>query len=108
DKPDFAMYLSGPEGIRAVALTFIGAGIHHIFIGPDHILFVVGLLLMGGGLCLILKIISCFTIAHSITLALAALGLVTPPARVIEPLIALSIVFVGVDNLRALRSGDRK
>jgi len=109
DQPEFAMYLSGPEGIRAVARTFIGAGTHHIFIGPDHILFVVGLLLMGGGLWRILKIISGFTIAHSITLALAALGLVTPPARVIEPLIALSIVFVGVANLRAREgAADRR
>ena len=88
--------------LMAVVRRFVGAGIHHIFIGPDHILFVVGLLLLGGSMGRLLKIVTGFTIAHSITLALATLGLVTPPPQVIEPLIALSIVFVGLDNLRAL------
>ena len=89
----------------AVVRRFVAAGIHHIFIGPDHILFVIGLLLLGGSLGRLLKIVTGFTIAHSITLALATLGLVTPPARVIEPLIALSIMFIGIDNLRVLRRG---
>jgi HupE / UreJ protein len=92
--------------LASVVRRFIAAGIHHIFIGPDHILFVVGLLLLGGSLGRLLRIVTGFTIAHSITLALATLGILTPPARIIEPLIALSIVFVGVDNLRALRTGD--
>jgi len=91
--------------VWAVVRRFALAGIHHIFIGPDHILFVVGLLLLGGSLGRLLKIVTGFTVAHSITLALATLGLVMPPARVIEPLIALSIVFIGIDNLRALRRG---
>ena len=109
EKPAFDMYTAGAQGLWAVAVTFIGAGIHHIFIGPDHILFVIGLLLMGGGLMRILKIVSGFTIAHSITLALAALGVLRPPSRVIEPLIALSIVYVGLANLRARGgSGDRR
>ncbi|TMQ70053.1 MAG: HupE/UreJ family protein [Candidatus Eisenbacteria bacterium] len=109
EKPAFDMYTAGAQGLWAVAVTFIGAGIHHIFIGPDHILFVIGLLLLGGGLMRILKIVSGFTIAHSITLALAALGVLRPPSRVIEPLIALSIVYVGLANLRARGgSGDRR
>jgi hypothetical protein len=87
----------------AVLRRFVGAGLHHIFIGPDHILFVLGLLLLGGGLVRLLKIVTAFTAAHSITLALATLGWVTPPARIVEPLIALSIVFVALENLRALR-----
>src|SRR2546426_918678 len=63
---------------------------------------------MGGGVGRILKITSGFTLAHSITLALAALGIFQPPARIVEPLIALSIVYVGVDNLRArARGGGR-
>ena len=90
----------------AVVRRFVRAGIHHIFIGPDHILFVVGLLLLGGGLRRLLKIVTGFTIAHSITLALATLGWVTPPARMIEPLIALSIVFVAVENFSALRRNN--
>jgi len=63
------------------------------------------LLLLGGSIGRLLKIVTGFTVAHSITLALATLGLVTPPARVIEPLIALSIMFIGIDNLRVLRRG---
>jgi hypothetical protein len=89
----------GGAGLLAVAASFVPTGIHHIFTGPDHILFVIGLLLLGGSLSRLLRIVSGFTIAHSITLALAALGIVNPPARVIEPLIALSIVLVGVENL---------
>jgi hydrogenase/urease accessory protein HupE len=83
-----------------VVRTF-AAGIHHIFIGPDHILFVIGLLLLGGSAGRVLKIVTAFTLAHSVTLALAAFQIVNPPARLIEPLIALSIVYVGVENLRS-------
>jgi HupE/UreJ protein len=99
--PAFDMFTTGPEGLWAVFVTFVGSGVHHIFIGPDHILFIIGLLLLGGGVGRILKITSGFTLAHSITLALATLGIFQPPARVIEPLIALSIVYVGLDNLRS-------
>ncbi len=79
--------------------TFIGQGIYHIFIGPDHILFIIGLMLMGGGLWQLLKIVTAFTVAHSITLALATLHILNPPSRLIEPIIALSIVVVGLFNL---------
>jgi hypothetical protein len=68
-------------------------------IGPDHILFLVGLLLLGGGWRRLVGIVTMFTLGHSITLSLAALDIVTPPAWLIEPAIALSIVVVGADNL---------
>ncbi|MEO5987784.1 MAG: HupE/UreJ family protein [Candidatus Eisenbacteria bacterium] len=84
-----------------VVFRFIREGIHHIFIGPDHILFILGLLLLGGSLQQLARIVTAFTLAHSVTLALATLGWVQPSARVIEPLIALSIVVVGIENLRA-------
>jgi len=100
DRPVVELYASGSEGILAVLATFIRAGIHHIFIGPDHILFIVGLLLLGGGLGRVLKVATAFTLAHSITLASAALGLVHISGRIVEPLIALSIVYVGIENLR--------
>ncbi|MGZ6142077.1 MAG: HupE/UreJ family protein [Myxococcales bacterium] len=83
---------------------FLRLGIEHIFTGYDHIAFLIGLLLLGGRLIELVKIVTAFTVAHSITLALAALSLVTPSPRVIEPLIAASIVFVGVENLWALRT----
>ena len=74
-------------------------GFEHILIGPDHILFLLGLLLFGGGWQALVRIVTAFTIGHSITLSLATLGIVSPAARVIEPAIALSIVVVGADNL---------
>jgi len=87
------------QGKLAVFQRFVRSGVHHIAIGPDHILFVIGLLLPGGRLRRLLAIITAFTVGHSVTLALATLSIVDPPARVVEPLIALSIVFVGADNL---------
>jgi hydrogenase/urease accessory protein HupE len=87
------------QGILAVVRRFVSAGIHHILIGPDHLLFLVGLLLLGGTVRQLALVVTAFTVAHSITLTLAALNLVTPPARIIEPAIALSIVYVGADNL---------
>jgi HupE/UreJ protein len=95
------VYSRGSAGTLAVLRTFVPAGIHHIAIGPDHILFVLGLLLLGGGLVRLLKIVTAFTAAHSITLALAALGIVHVSSRVVEPLIALSIVFVAFETLRS-------
>ena len=92
-------YLGSTAGAFAVMKTFIPSGIHHILIGPDHILFLVGLLLLGGSWGALVRIVTAFTIGHSITLSLAALNIVTPPAWFIEPAIALSIIFIGVDNL---------
>src|SRR3989454_11278121 len=95
-----AEYFAGArQGIFAVIRKFVPAGIHHILIGPDHLLFLVGLLLLGGSIRRLAMVVTSFTIAHSVTLSLAALNIVTPPARIIEPAIALSIVYVGADNL---------
>jgi hydrogenase/urease accessory protein HupE len=105
DRRSVTTYTGTVQGLGAVVRTFVLAGIHHIFIGPDHILFVLGLLLLGGNLPRLLKIITAFTLAHSLTLALATLRIVNPPSRVIEPLIALSIVVVGLLNLRARGNG---
>jgi hydrogenase/urease accessory protein HupE len=99
DSKEYVYYQGTTQGRLEVMRTFTTSGVHHILIGPDHILFLVGLLLLGGRWTSLLKIVSFFTIGHSITLSLAALNLVTPPATIIEPAIALSIVFVGADNL---------
>ncbi|HTO90200.1 MAG TPA: HupE/UreJ family protein [Candidatus Sulfotelmatobacter sp.] len=106
--PEAAYFTRGRQSLWRVLRTFTGAGIHHIFIGPDHVLFVIGLLLLGGGVRRLVKIVTSFTVAHSLTLALATLHVVNPPSRVIEPAIALSIVAVGVENLRARNSGDHR
>jgi hypothetical protein len=98
-------YAGSAQGHLAVIRTFVLSGIEHIMIGPDHILFLVGLLLLGGTLAKLAVIATAFTIGHSITLSLAALDILAPPAYLIEPLIALTIVIVGADNLLMLRTG---
>jgi hypothetical protein len=85
---------------------FLGMGIMHIWTGYDHLLFLFGLLVVTRKFGSALKIISCFTLAHSLTLALATLDVVRIPSRIVEPLIAASIVFVGVENF--LRGGEPK
>src|SRR4051812_13470439 len=102
-RPATEYYTGGRQGAIAVFVEFTNAGIHHIAIGPDHILFIVGLLLLGGSILRLLGIVSAFTVGHSITLSLAALNIVAPPARIVEPAIALSIVYVGADNLLATK-----
>jgi hydrogenase/urease accessory protein HupE len=92
-------YAGTAQGAWAVVQTFVPAGIEHILIGPDHVLFLIGLLLLGGSLRKLAFIVTAFTVGHSITLSLAALDIFSPPARIVEPAIALSIVFVGSDNL---------
>lgn len=97
--PALDYYAGSWQGVGAVLGTFIPAGVQHILIGPDHILFLIGLLLVGGSAGRLGVIVTAFTIGHSVTLSLAALDLYAPPAFIVEPLIALSIVLVGVDNL---------
>ena len=92
-------YRGTTAGALAVMGTFIPSGVHHILIGPDHVLFLVGLLLLGGGWRRLILIVTMFTVGHSITLSLAALDIVNPPGWLVEPAIALSIVVVGADNL---------
>jgi hydrogenase/urease accessory protein HupE len=99
------VYTGTRQGKIAVFRAFVASGIRHIAIGPDHILFIIGLLLLGGGARRLLLIISAFTLGHSVTLSLATLGIVSPPPYVIEPAIALSIVYVGTDNLLVGSSG---
>ena len=100
-------YFAGTrQGVLAVVRKFVPSGIHHILIGPDHLLFLVGLLLLGGSIRQLLLVVTSFTVAHSITLSLAALNILSPPARLIEPAIALSIVYVGADNLLARGGRD--
>ena len=104
--PSLEYFVGDRQGVLAVIRKFVPAGIHHILIGPDHLAFLVGLLLLGGSIRRLLLVVSAFTVAHSITLSLAALNVITPSARLIEPAIALSIVYVGVDNLMVGRGRD--
>ena len=78
---------------------FLKLGIEHIVTGYDHLVFLLGLLIVGGRFVASLKIITAFTVAHSITLALATLDLIRIPSAIVEPLIAASIIYVGVENI---------
>jgi len=95
------------RGAMAVALDFLTLGIVHIFVGYDHIAFLLGLLLTGGSTLTIVKIVTAFTAAHSITLSLAALDVVTLNPTVVEAGIALSIVYVAAQNLFTPRREGR-
>ena len=88
-----------PAGVARSTGSFFVLGIDHILTGYDHLLFLIGLLLPGGGLLSLAKIITAFTIAHSVTLSLAVLQVVTMPDRLVEAVIALSIAFVAAENL---------
>jgi hydrogenase/urease accessory protein HupE len=105
DRTTFEYFAGTRQGVRAVLQKFVPAGAHHILMGPDHLLFLIGLLLLGSTMRQLLLVVTAFTIAHSITLSLAALGMVMPPANAIEPAIALSVIYVGADNLLVSAGG---
>lgn len=86
---------------------FIWLGVEHIFLGYDHIAFLLALIIAGGRLVSLIKIVTAFTVAHSITLILAALEVVTLPSRLIESGIALSIVYVAGENFWLHRTDYR-
>jgi hydrogenase/urease accessory protein HupE len=85
-------------GIMAVGLPLLGLGVSHILTGYDHLVFLFGLILVGGRVRSLLLALTAFTVAHSITLGLSALGVWSPSAMFVEPAIALSIAYVGVEN----------
>jgi hydrogenase/urease accessory protein HupE len=85
----------------AVARTYFVLGVEHILLGIDHLLFVLGLLLLVGSDRRLIVTVTAFTVAHSITLAAATLGLVHVPQAPVEAVIALSVMFVAAEILRA-------
>jgi 5'-nucleotidase len=102
---------SGSQPAATVAdngglFQYIVFGFTHILPrGLDHMLFVLGLYLGARSFRSLLLLVTCFTLAHSITLALAAVGAVRLPASIVEPLIAASIVWVGIENFFVHRTG---
>jgi len=118
DAPTLDVDLDNPSTWKAFTGTVV-LGMDHIFIGTDHILFVLVLLLpavmvfsladgwapvpsFGAGLWRVIKIATSFTVAHSITLALGGLGIVELPSKLVETIIALSIVATAFHNLRPI------
>ncbi|HEY5309754.1 MAG TPA: HupE/UreJ family protein, partial [Casimicrobiaceae bacterium] len=95
--------IEAPRGTVASARLFLGQGIEHILLGVDHLLFVLGLLAIVRTPWMLVKTITAFTLAHSITLAIATLGVASIPAPPLNVAIALSILFLGPEIVRAWR-----
>jgi hypothetical protein len=92
-------YAGSRQGVMAVVRQFVRSGSTHILASPDHLVFLAGLLLLGGTLWRFATIATAFTVAHALALAAVAFSAMNPPARMVEPAIALSIIYIGVDNL---------
>lgn len=90
---------AAPISVGSSLADFVLLGIEHILSGYDHLVFLLGLLLLGGGLGDLVRIVTGFTVAHSVTLALAVFGVVRPESAPIEALIGLSIALIAVENL---------
>jgi hydrogenase/urease accessory protein HupE len=100
---DPSMVVEAAPRAWAVARTYLMLGIGHILGGVDHLLFVLALLLITRGTTRLVKTVTAFTVAHSITLALATLGFVHVPSKPVEAVIALSIVFVAAEIVHGRR-----
>lgn len=95
--------LRGERPWYVSSLEYLAVGFHHIILGVDHLLFVLGLLIIVNGRMMLLKTITAFTVAHSITLALATLGYANVPTPPLTAAIALSILFLGPEIVRVWR-----
>jgi hydrogenase/urease accessory protein HupE len=97
-RPDSPNFLVPEKPSKArVAVSYLGLGVEHILSGFDHLLFVLGLMLIVRSTGLLIKTITAFTLAHSVTLAMAALGFVHVPQTPVEAVIALSILFLATE-----------
>src|SRR5262249_25862396 len=95
--------IAASQGLPAVMTAYVVHGIQHIAFGIDHLLFVLGLLLIVKDRWTLLKTITAFTVAHSITLAIATFGLANAPVLPLNAAIALSILFLGPEIVRSWR-----
>jgi hydrogenase/urease accessory protein HupE len=95
--------LRGVRPWTTTASEYLVLGFHHILLGIDHVLFVLGLLMIVRGTRQLIETITAFTVAHSITLALATLGLASIPGPPLNAAIALSILFLGPELVRVWR-----
>ncbi len=95
-------FTSIPAATRSVDVLrdYLRLGAQHILTGPDHLLFVFGLLLLVGSLRLLIQVVTAFTLGHSVTLSLAVLGVADFPSRAIEVAIALSVFVLAVELAR--------
>ncbi|WP_128923921.1 HupE/UreJ family protein [Bradyrhizobium guangxiense] len=98
---------AAPPSLFSTMWRYLVTGVEHIFLGYDHIAFLLAVVLWARRLIPVVKIVTAFTVAHSFTLSLAALDLLVIPSRVVEPAIAASIVFVAAENFFS-RDVDRR
>jgi hydrogenase/urease accessory protein HupE len=99
---------SGAESAEGGPWPYFRMGVEHILTGFDHILFLLALMLRGGRIGSLIGIVTAFTVAHSVTLSLAVLHVATLPSRLVEPLIALSIAYVALENMLFRRAPSRR
>lgn len=97
-QPALSVSAAASEPVPTTGWSMLRFGIHHILTGYDHLVFLLGLLIVAPKLRELLIVITAFTLGHSVTLGLATLGVWAPSPSLIEPLIALSIVYVGIEN----------
>lgn len=97
-----------PRGRAALLIQFLRAGVHHIVTGPDHLLLLTGLLLGGGPVRRLLVSLAVFGLGHSLTISMGALSLVNINGALVEAAIAASVIWVGVENLLARGSPNRR
>ncbi|TWA90025.1 HupE/UreJ family protein [Bradyrhizobium stylosanthis] len=102
-----AVTLSTVPPLLSTMQRYLLTGIEHIFLGYDHIAFLIAVVLWARRLVPVIKIVTAFTVAHSLTLSLAALNVLAVPSRIVEPTIAASIVFVAAENFFS-RDVDRR
>ena len=95
--------LRSADDLRRGAWAYLYLGVEHILLGVDHLLFVLGLLLIVRDRWMLVKTVTAFTVAHSITLAVATFGIATVPAAALNAAIALSILFLGPEIVRRWR-----
>lgn len=105
ERPSFAV--TGKMDWRATAATYFMLGVEHILTGFDHLLFILALMLLINNRWMLLKTITAFTLAHSITLGGAALGYFSLPQKPVEAAIALSIAFVASELIK-MKPGERR
>jgi hypothetical protein len=107
DQLDVTTTGSAGTSIAAEAWSLFRLGIIHILTGYDHLVFLFGLIVIGGRVRSTILALTAFTLAHSITLGLSALGIWSPGPSIVEPAIALSIAYVGIENW-FVKSSDRR
>src|SRR6185312_140789 len=96
---DVASHAAAPDRLRTAARYLLLGYTHIVPLGLDHMLFVLGIFLLSGRVRSVLLQVSAFTVAHSITLGLTMYGLVTVSPRIVEPLIAISIAYIAIENI---------